>query len=74
VGSPQNEPRKDQLARARRDVMKEIEFAVPRNCNLRKADKLIEEICARQGLQLAMKGTTASFPGSIHWHFNQPKQ
>jgi hypothetical protein len=54
--------------------MRESEFAVPKNCDLRKADRLIEEICARRGLQLAMKGTTASYPGSFHWHFKQPKQ
>jgi hypothetical protein len=54
--------------------MREVEFAVPKNCDLRKADKLVEEICARRGLQLAMKGTVATYPGSIHWHYKQPKQ
>lgn len=54
--------------------MKEVEFTVPMNCDLGKADKLVEEICVRRGLQLAMKGTSASYPGSIHWHYKQPKQ
>lgn len=54
--------------------MKEVEFAVPKNSDLRQAEKLVEVICARRGLQLAMKGATAAYPGSIHWHFKQPKQ
>jgi len=54
--------------------MKELEFAVPKNCDLRKAGRVIETACARRGLQLAMKGTLASYPGSTHWHFKQPDQ
>jgi len=54
--------------------MKEVEFTVPKNCGLSKARRLIQKVCAQRGLQLAMKGTLASYPGSTHWHFKQPNQ
>src|SRR5580658_8002010 len=37
--------------------MREIEFAVPRDADLTQATKLIEKICARHELILAMKGS-----------------
>jgi hypothetical protein len=54
--------------------MKEIEFKVPRDCDLARAGVLIEKVCAGRGLELAMKGSLAKYPGCIHWHFKQPNQ
>lgn len=54
--------------------MKEIKFSVPRDCNLSRAPRVIESVCAQRGLELVMKGTAASYPGSIHWHYKQSKQ
>jgi hypothetical protein len=54
--------------------MREVEFSVPRKCDLKLAERLIENICAGRGLQMAMKGSQATFPGSIHWHYKREKQ
>jgi len=51
--------------------MQQIEFSVPPRCDLRKADALIERICAAHGLHAAMKGKLATYPGSIHWHYKK---
>jgi small-conductance mechanosensitive channel len=54
--------------------MREIEFAVPHNADLRQATKLIERICAQHKLILAMKGSLAACPGCIHWHYKRQNQ
>jgi hypothetical protein len=54
--------------------MREVEFSVPHKCDLKLAEHLIEDICARRGLQVAMKGSQATIPGSIHWHYKREKQ
>jgi hypothetical protein len=54
--------------------MREVEFSVPQKCDLKSAGRLIENICARYGLQIAMKGSQSKFPGCIHWHFKRDKQ
>jgi hypothetical protein len=51
--------------------MREIEFAVPRNADLTQAVKLIEAICARHELILAIKGSLAAYPGCVHWHYQR---
>ncbi len=51
--------------------MEQIEFSVPARCDLRKAEALIERVCAAHGLQAAMKGKLSSYPGSIHWHYKK---
>jgi len=52
--------------------MREVEFKIPNSAQLSEADSTIEAICAAEGLQIGMKGTLASFPGSTHWHFKRP--
>jgi len=52
--------------------VKEIEFQVPRDCDLKRAGDAIEKVCAARGLEIGKKGTQASFPGSTHWHFKKP--
>jgi hypothetical protein len=54
--------------------MEQIEFKVPAHTDLKKADALIERVCAAHGLQAAMKGTLATHRGSIHWHFKKTKE
>lgn len=54
--------------------MKEVEFCVPKQCDLTRVESLIERVCADRGLLIGMKGSLASYPGSIHWHFKNQKQ
>ena len=54
--------------------MLEIEFKVPPNCDLAKAERSIESVCAVRGLHIAMKATLASYPGSTHWHYKNQKE
>jgi len=48
--------------------MREIEFKVPRGCDLVRAERVIEGIVEERGLEIHSKGTLASFRGSTHWH------
>jgi hypothetical protein len=54
--------------------MKEIEFRISRDCDLTRARRIIEQICEERGLQSAMKGSLAKYPGSTHWHYKKPRQ
>jgi hypothetical protein len=52
--------------------MQEFEFQLPPSARLSDLDFLLESICIAEGLEVGMKSTLASFPGSIHWHFKKP--
>lgn len=54
--------------------MREIEFHVPRQCDLTAAETIIERACIESGLLVGMKGSLASYPGSVHWHYKKPQQ
>lgn len=54
--------------------MKEIEFRVARECGLSGAEAIIERVCAESGLVVGMKGSLASYPGSVHWHYKKQNQ
>jgi hypothetical protein len=54
--------------------MKEFEFHVPTECDLSGAEDMIEKAAAERGLRIEMKGSLASYPGCIHWHFKNQKQ
>lgn len=54
--------------------MKEIEFRTPRNCDLTKAEQLIESVCKELGLRQVMKGSLAKYPGCSHWHYKKNEQ
>ncbi len=54
--------------------MQEIEFTVPSNCDLSRAGNLIEDVCSGLKLSAGMKGSLATHPGSIHWHFKNGKE
>ena len=32
----------------------------------------VESLCAAQGLIMATRGTLATYPGCVHWHFKRP--
>ena len=54
--------------------MKEIEFRVPKQCDLADAEGLVERACAERGLIVGMKGSLAAYPGCVHWHYKRPRQ
>jgi hypothetical protein len=54
--------------------MNEIEFRIPQNCDLRNAEHVIERVSEDCGLNLALKGSLAKFPGCTHWHYKKKQQ
>jgi hypothetical protein len=54
--------------------MLEVELQIPKGIESRTVTGSVEEVCASNELTCALKGTLASYPGSIHWHFKQGKQ
>lgn len=64
----------DRIAPERSLFLREVEFRIPEERNLNRAEALIERVCAERGLHVAMKGSLASYPGSIHWHFKKNKE
>ncbi len=54
--------------------MIEIEVIVPVQADLAQAEQLIEQCCAAEGLLISLKGSLASYPGCIHWHYKQGTQ
>jgi hypothetical protein len=54
--------------------MQEVDFRVPPSAQLTHADLIVESACVLEGLQVGMKGTLASFPGSTHWHFKSSRE
>ena len=56
------------------EKMRLVECKISRYDNLSGAGKFIEDICARRGLQLSLKGSLSTYPGSIHWHYKRLRQ
>lgn len=54
--------------------MLEVEFKVPRGCNLRDADGIVERVCSSLGLKVVLRGSLASYPGCKHWHFRKGRE
>jgi hypothetical protein len=52
--------------------MIETEFNIPKKRDLKRAAKLIEEVCCSEGLSMSLKGSLSAYPGCIHWHFKKP--
>lgn len=48
------------------------EVHTPSRTSLRRVQRGIEMVCAREGLVVAREGTLAMYPGSIHWHLRRP--
>ena len=56
------------------EIVREIEFHIPKQCDLTAAEALIEQACAKSGLLVGMKVSLASYPGSVHWHYKREDQ
>lgn len=54
--------------------MIEVELQVPADANGDSVVKVVEKVCSLHSLICVVKGTLASYPGCIHWHYKQGKQ
>ena len=54
--------------------MLEVELQIPTDAKSDSVDKFIEQVCSANNLTCTLKGTLASYPGCIHWHFKMGKQ
>jgi hypothetical protein len=54
--------------------MIEVELQIPDDVNEKVIVRVVEEICAANDLSCTLKGTLASYQGSVHWHFKKGKQ
>ncbi len=52
--------------------MEEIEVTVNPEGREEQLAALIEEVADHYGLQVRMRGTLRTYPGSQHWHFHKP--
>jgi len=51
--------------------MKTYEVLIHSGVDLSRAEDVVEECCRKAGLEVTVKRTSRSFPGSIHWHFKK---
>jgi hypothetical protein len=54
--------------------MIEIELQIPDSVNSDALVRVVEHICIANGLTCTLKGTLASYPGCVHWHFRKGMQ
>ena len=54
--------------------MIEVELQIPANANSDSVNKVLEQVCTANYLTCVLKGTLASYPGCMHWHFRKEKQ
>ena len=54
--------------------MIEVELQIPANLSSEHVIEVVERACDSHHLICARKGTLASYPGCIHWHFKMDKQ
>ena len=54
--------------------MIEVELQTPAGAISDSVVKVVEQVCTENKLRCAVKGTLASYPGCIHWHFRKNKQ
>ena len=54
--------------------MIEVQLQIPDSANVDAVVSAIEHICIANGLTWTLKGTLASYPGCIHWHFRMGSQ
>ena len=50
------------------------EIDLPRSYSLADAARAIEEVCDTEGLRVGTRGTLATHPGSIHWHYKKGRE
>ena len=54
--------------------MIEMELQIPADATNDSVVKVVEQVCSANGLTQALKGTLASYPGCVHWHFKKVKK
>jgi hypothetical protein len=54
--------------------MLEVDVETPENVNNEALVHVVECVCVARQLKCTLKGTLASYPKSIHWHFKQGEQ
>ena len=54
--------------------MIEVQLQIPDDVNTNALVGIVEHICIANGLTCTLKGTLASYPGCIHWHFKMGAQ
>jgi hypothetical protein len=52
--------------------MQEVDFEIPDSVSISSMDAAIEIFCEHEGLEISLKSTLATYPGSVHWHFRKP--
>jgi hypothetical protein len=54
--------------------MIEHEVPVPNGTDTAQVEQTVASCCAADGLRNTLKGTLARYPGSVHWHYAQPRE
>jgi len=54
--------------------LNEIDIHVPLTASQSQIIRAVEEIAARQDLEITLRAELKSFPGSTHWHFKRGRQ
>lgn len=53
--------------------MIEVNNVVPKDVEAAILIDAVEHVCLAHDLNCTLKGTLASYPGSIHWHFKKAR-
>lgn len=48
-----------------------VEVDVPAGADLRRVEGLVQRVCRTRGLDMKVKSSLVSYPGSTHWHFSK---
>jgi hypothetical protein len=54
--------------------MIEVELQIRDSVETGAVVRIVEQVCASHHLTCGLKGTLASYPGSVHWHFKRDRQ
>jgi len=54
--------------------MIEVELQIPDSIEPVAVLRIVEQVCASNELTCSLRGTLASYPGSIHWHFKRDQE
>lgn len=54
--------------------MIEVELVITANAKGEAVVKVVEQVCISNDLTCARKGTLASYPGCVHWHYKKDGQ
>jgi len=47
------------------------EVKLPSSVDHRRVERIVEQTCKARGLEMTMKTSLVSYPGSAHWHFKK---